>query len=301
MKTLKLMAAAAAALFATSCGVIDTRPTSGPLKLVSDTKLAGPFVFPESVGCDPVEGVLYVSQFGGKELKPAEKDGLGYISKVSREGKILEERAFAVKLNKPKGIWVAGTRLWVTDIDGVWVFDTKSKQGRKLDLPGIQFANDPAVAGNVLYVSDNRSDQLFRVEPADFLDAKVQPKVSVAWSKAGINPNGLYPARDGSLIVVGFLGGKPEEARSISMMDGRGALKPRGKPIGRLDGVFESRDGSLLVTDWNTGSLFQYSEERGIETLAKGFKGPADFCVMGDTVYVPDLPGSEVRAIKLTR
>lgn len=301
MRALKLVAPLAAALLAAGCAMMDSQPTSGPLKLVSDTRLAGPFVFPESVGCDAAEGVLYVSQFGGKELKPAEKDGLGYISKVSREGQILEERAFPMKMNKPKGIWIEGTRLWVTDIDGVWILDTKSKRGRKIELPGVQFANDPAVARGVLYVSDNRSDQLFRVEPADFLDEKVQPKVSVVWSKAGINPNGLYPARDGSLIVVGFLGGKPEEARSISMMDARGNLKPRGKPIGRLDGVFESRDGSLLVSDWNTGSLFQYSEERGIETLAKGFKGPADFCVMGDTVYVPDLPGSEIRAIRLRR
>jgi hypothetical protein len=302
MHATKLALLAAASLLALAgCGMLETGPTSGPLKLVSDTKLPGPFTFPESVGCDAVENVLYVSQFGGKELKPAEKDGLGYVSKVSREGKVLEQRAFDVKMNKPKGIWVHHKRLWVTDIDGVWIFDTTTKGGRKLDLPGIQFANDVAVAGNVLYVSDNRSDQLFRVEPADFLAHGVQPKVSVVWSKAGINPNGLYPARDGSLIVVGFLGGKPEEARGISMMDAKGNLKPRGKPIGRLDGVFESRDGSLLVTDWNTGSIFQYSEERGMETLAKGFKGPADFCVLGDTAYVPDLPGSEIRAIRLAR
>src|SRR5687768_11626546 len=107
--------------------MMDSQPTSGPLKLVSDTRLAGPFTFPESVGCDAQENVLYVSQFGGKELKPAEKDGLGYISKVSREGKILEERAFPMKMNKPKGIWIEGSRLWVTDIDGVWILDTKSK------------------------------------------------------------------------------------------------------------------------------------------------------------------------------
>ena len=300
MHAARLTAAALAlALAAGGCAMFDSQPTSGPLKLVSDTKLAGPFTFPESVGCDVAEGVLYVSQFGGKELKPAEKDGLGYISKVSPDGKVLEQKAFPVTMNKPKGIWIAGTRLWVTDIDGVWIFDTRSKRGRKIDLPGVQFANDPAVAGNVLYVSDNRSDQLFRVEPADFLEASVQPKVSVAWSKRGINPNGLWPARDGSLIVVGFMG--PDQPRGIHAMGRDGALTAWAQPIGRLDGVYETRDGSLLVTDWGTGSLFQWSRERGIEHLARNFKGPADFCVMGDTVYVPDLPGSEVRAIRLRR
>ena len=271
---------------------------AGPMRAVSDTAIVG-FAFPESVGCDPGERVLYVSQFGGTELKPAEKDGNGYISKLNLEGKVIEQRAFPEKLHKPKGIWIEGRRLWVTDIDSVWVFDTRSKRGRKLDLPGIKFANDPAVIGGVLYVSDNRSDQLFRVEPADFLDTNVQPKVSVAWSGKSINPNGLYPARDGSLIVVGFM--SADQARGIHSMGRDGSLKALGAPIGRLDGVYEMRDGSLLVTDWNTGSLFRWSAKGGKEELARGFKGPADFCVMGDTVYVPDLPGSALRIIRLGR
>ena len=268
----------------------------GPLRALSDTVVAG-FTFPESVGCDAAEKVLYVSQFGGTELKPAEKDGKGYISKVGLDGKVIEQKAFAATMNKPKGIWIEGTRLWVTDIDGVWIFDTKTKKGRKLDLPGIQFANDPAVQRGVLYVSDNRSDQLFRVEPADFLDARVQPKVSAVWSKKAINPNGLWPARDGSLLVVGFL--SADTARGIHSMAGSGEMKALSQPIGRLDGLYEMRDGSLLSTDWNSGSFFHWSAAGGKKDLATGFKGPADFCVMGDTAYVPDLVQSQVRIIKL--
>jgi hypothetical protein len=49
-----------------------------------------------------------------------------------------------------------GDGLWVTDIGVVWVFDLKTKKGRKAALPGIQFANEPTIADNVLYVSDNR-------------------------------------------------------------------------------------------------------------------------------------------------
>ncbi len=285
------------ALAMAGCTTIGGRD-EGPLRVVSDTTVGG-FVFPESVGCDAGERVLYVSQFGGKELKPAEKDSLGYISKVSLDGKVIEQRAFAEVMNKPKGIWIAGSRLWVTDIDGVWVFDTKSKRGRKLALPGIQFANDPAVRGNVLYVSDNRSDQLFRVEPADFLDTTVQPKVTTAWGKKDINPNGLWPARDGSLIVGGFLAA--DKPRGIYRMTGDGEPRAVGQAIGRVDGLYEMRDGSLLITDWNSGSLSRWSEKGGMEVLAKGFKGPADFCVMGDTVYVPDLVQSHIRIIKLGR
>ena len=63
-------------------------------------------------------------------------------------------------------------------------------------------------------------------------------------------------------------------------------------------------DGTLLVTDWNSGSLFRWSA-KGIETLAKGFKGPADFCVVpeadGLLVIVPDLLQSELRIVRLAR
>jgi hypothetical protein len=294
----RVLAGVGVALLVAGCAMVGGGRDEGPLKVISDQAITG-FVFPESVGCDARERVLYVSQFGGKELKPAEKDRLGYISKVSLDGKVIEERAFAEVMNKPKGIWIAGNRLWVTDIDSVWVFDTKGKNGRRLPLPGIQFANDPAVRGNVLYVSDNRSDQLFRIEPADFLETTVQPKVTVAWSKKDVNPNGLWPARDGSLIVVGFLA--PDKPRGIFRMGADTDLKPMGQAIGRLDGVYELRDGSLLVTEWNSGTLARWTEKGGMETLAKGFKGPADFCVMGDTVYVPDLPGSNLRIIKLGR
>jgi hypothetical protein len=268
-----------------------------PLRVVSDRSVSG-FVFPESVGCDPAEKVLYVSQFGGTELKPGDKDGNGFISKVALDGKVLEQRAFDVKLDKPKGIWIEGSRLWVTDIDAVWVFDTKTKKGRRLELPGIKFANDVAVQKGAVYVSDNRSDQLFRVEPADFLDAKVTPKVTVPMSGKSVFPNGIWPAKDGSLLMVGFQ--SAEQKRGIyAFKDGE--VKTLSDMIGRLDGLFELADGTILATDWNTGSVFHWSKTAGVAPLAPGFKGPADFCVIGDTAYVPDLPQGQVRIIQFKR
>jgi len=273
------------------------------LKAVSEETASG-FAFPESVAYDPNAKVLYVSQFGGTELKPAEKDGKGKISKVSLTGKILEEQflpAPGETLNKPKGIWVKGDRLWVTDIDVVWVFDLKTRKGRKLELPGVKFANDPAVMGNALYVSDNRADLLFRVEPADFLDARSDPKVTLAFSGKSINPNGLYPAKDGSLLMVGFM--SAEQSRGIYSLGASGEIKALSKDLGRLDGLYEMDDGTLLVTDWNSGSLFSWTPKTGMKTLASGFKGPADFCVVpeakGYLVVVPDLVKGELRMVRL--
>jgi len=275
-----------------------------PLRVVSEQTVKG-FAFPESVGYDSQARVLYVSEFGSA-LKPLEKDGKGRISRVSLTGQILDRQFLpgaGEVLNKPKGIWIAGNRLWVTDIDVVWVFDLKTRRGKKLALPGIQFANDPAVMGKALYVSDNRGDQVFRVEPADFLETSSEPKVTRLFQGKSVNPNGVYPGRDSSLLVVGFM--SPEVSRGIYSVSAGGEVKTLAPNLGRLDGLYQMDDGTLLITDWNSGSLLRWSA-KGTETLAKGFKGPADFCVVpeaggGMLVVVPDLVQSELRLVRLAR
>jgi hypothetical protein len=294
-----------AAAFATFCCVISLAVaplgTAKAMGVKSEHRLVG-FAFPESIGCDSRDGSMYVSQFGSA-LKPTQKDGAGFISKLTADGRIKEERFLPAPgqvLNKPKGIWIEGNRLWVTDIDVVWVFDLDTRRGKKVALPGIKFANDPTVSGNTLYVSDNRGDALYKVEPADFLSSGREPAVSVVFSGKSVNPNGVYPSRDGSLLMVGFK----------SKQEPRGVFKLRGAdpvavsdPVGRLDGVYELDDGSLLLTDWNSGSLMHWSPADGFQSLAKGFKGPADFCVSASgsemVVAVPDLVQSEVRLIRI--
>jgi len=273
------------------------------LKAGAETVAKG-FVFPESVGCDPAGKYIYVGNFGGTELKPAEKDGKGYISRATADGKIVDERFLPAQgetMNKPKGIWVAGSRLWVTDIDSVWIFDTKTRKGRKLPVPGIVFANDPAIVGGALYVTDNRDDKLYRIEPADFLDAKVEPKITTVFAGRSVNPNGVFPGDKGDVLVVGFK--SADSPRAIFKVGKDGEPVPISTPLGRLDGLYRMKDGTLLVTDWNSGALFSWKGEGQRTDLATGFKGPADFCVMpkgaGYTVYVPDLVQGEVRIIQV--
>ena len=279
----------------------------GGYRVTSDQTVGG-FVFPESAAYDPKGKVLYVGNFGGRKLDPASKEGGGYISKVDLKGKVLEQKAFPAKggeaLNKPKGIWIQGNRLWVTDIDAVWIFDLKTRKGRKLALPGVTFANDPAVMDGALYVSDNRSDKLVKVRPADFLDAKKEPSVTEVFAGASVNPNGVYPSKTGMLLLGGFLA--PDKPKALFALGVSGQLKPISEPIGRIDGLYELPDGSLLFTDWNTSSLNHWSEKGGIRKLAEGFKGPADFCVIPGpggsmTVVVPDLPQSHLRFIRLRK
>jgi len=272
------------------------------LKVISEKTVAG-FGHVESVAYDPAGQAFYTSDFG-PDLKPADKDGKGKITKVSLDGKILEDGFLPAKgqtLNKPKGIWISSNRMWVTDIDSVWVFDLKTKEGRKLELPGVIFANDPTVMNGELYVSDNRSDQLVRVEPADFLKSKAAPKITVVFSGKSINPNGLYPGKDGALLMVGFKG-KDEPRGIYSMAPGKDPVELSDK-IGMLDGLYQMKDGDLLATDWASGSLFRWNKKDGMQKLATDFKGPADFCVVpnnkGLLVVVPDLVKGELRFVQL--
>ena len=68
--------------------------SAAELKVLSD-QTAGGFGHIESVAYDPKGKVLYTSDFG-PDLKPADKDGKGKITKVSLNGKILESGKFQV-------------------------------------------------------------------------------------------------------------------------------------------------------------------------------------------------------------
>jgi len=267
----------------------------------------GGFVHIESVAHDAKNKVIYASEFGTEKLDPALKDGMGRIVKLDLAGKVLDKQFLpgpgGEKLNKPKGIWVSGDRLWVTDIDVVWVFDTRTRKGRKLAIPGVQFANDPAVMDGALYVSDNRADALFKIEPADFLNAKREPRVSTVYSGGGINPNGVWPTRDGMLLFGGFVA--PDKPKGIYALGVSGQVRELTAPIGRIDGLYQLADGHYLGTDWNSGSLFYWNPAGEMRKLADGFKGPADFTVFpnagGLTVVVPDLVQGQLRFVQIRK
>ena len=256
---------------------------------------------PESVALDTRRQVLYLSNFG-PALKPTLRDGRGYISKLSLEGQVLEERFLpgpGQRLHKPKGLWVEDQRLWVTDIDSVWVFDLKSKRGRRLGLPGARFANDLITRGQKLYVSDTASGTIYLVTPADFLDTTA--RVSKLLVRPGLGPNGLALTRRGRLLVAGFVQDGSGRIYEIGPQ-GATALTP---PLGQLDGLALMPDDTMLYTDWAGGGLYALKGKASPRLLSGGFQGPADFALVpreGGKRYqavVPDLVRGRLRFIIL--
>src|SRR5262245_19992516 len=73
----------------------------------------GGFKEPESALFDPQRNVIYVSNVAGDAKA---KDGIGFISKVSPDGKLIELE-WVKGLNGPKGLVMNGNKLYVSDID----------------------------------------------------------------------------------------------------------------------------------------------------------------------------------------
>jgi sugar lactone lactonase YvrE len=205
---------------------------------------------PESVVFDPSEGVLYVSNVNGG---PGDKDGNGYISRVSPSGGLLEEK-WVEGLDGPKGLAVNGGKLYVADIDTLVEIDLGSKKTRRFPAAGAKFFNDVAAdsAGRV-YVSDMMGDAIWRLADGSFEKWLEDPALE--------GPNGLL-AEDGRLLVgcwgvitEGFSTSKVGHLKTVSLADKSISSLGDGTPVGNLDGLEPDGKGGYFVTDWMAGAL----------------------------------------------
>ncbi|HEX7830008.1 MAG TPA: PQQ-dependent sugar dehydrogenase [Thermoanaerobaculia bacterium] len=109
---------------------------------------------PVAVVHDDEQDVYFVSNVNGS---PATKDGNGFISRITPDGKIAQLK-FIDGLDAPKGLTIRGTELWIADIDRVLVHDRVSgARIHAFDLAphGAVFLEDIAAGPNgVVYVTD---------------------------------------------------------------------------------------------------------------------------------------------------
>jgi DNA-binding beta-propeller fold protein YncE len=254
----------------------------------------GGFAHPESVDLDLAHGVLYVSSIGGG---PLDKDGNGYISKVSKDGKMLEQK-WITGLNGPKGIVIDGFKMYVSDIDQLVEIDTRTgKIVAKYDAVGAKFLNDTAVdaAGNV-YVSDIAKSTIWQLKDG---------KMSLWYDKPGFqNPNGLRVIRGDKLLVAGFGTGMHDDGA----MDTKGSLltidlKTKelknlgdGRGIGALDGLERNGRDGFYATDFNAGALYNINRDGSFETVLDLKAGSADMDQFnnGHSVVIPQMLENEI-------
>lgn len=233
---------------------------------------------PESALPVPEEGFAYVSNVAGK---PTDKDGNGFISKVSlADGKVIALE-WARGLDAPKGMALAGGKLYASDIDRLVEIDTKTgKTIASYEAPGATFLNDVAAdrQGNV-YVSDSNTSAIWRLAGGKLEKWLEDPALKF--------PNGLHVAGDRLIIAAwGPPGTSAQSASPSNLVEvtiaGRSIRDlGDGKPVGNLDGI-EPEGDSFLVSDWVAGALYRIDRKGKATKLLDLDRGTADIG------YVPD-------------
>lgn len=234
-------------------------------KITQIWSLSG-FQEPESVVLEGRENVLYVSNMNGDA---SAKDGNGYISKISTDGRILS-KAWVAGLNAPKGLAVVFRKLFVADIDEL-VEITFSNQEKKIyKAPGAQFLNDVTDdAGGRIYVSDTYTNAIYRATGGKFELWLRDPKLN--------GPNGLAAGSKRLIVASWGAGDAPGSLLTVSLDKKEIAPLGDGRPVGKLDGVAPDGHGNFLVTDWVAGDLLLVSPSgESIRVMHLG-DGSADF------------------------
>ena len=276
---------------------------TGSLRISAQVMVSG-FGGPESVL--KFDGKIYVSNIGGAEPNPAARDSNGFISQLSAEGKIIEEKFSKGILNAPKGLAGIGHTLYVADIDRIVGIDTRSGETVSvIKIKGSAFLNDLCrVDKQTLAVSESLLNRVFLVD----IKSKA---VRLAGHAEG--PNGLaFDERTKSLLLCtmgpNFDGTGKIYAKRLYSMDTVFIELPQS-PTGLFDGI-EMIDGNhLLVSDWinmdpmnKQGRLVIYDLQTHTTESITVDAGPADlsFDPATQTVYLPYMLKNQVLIAKLS-
>ncbi len=215
----------------------------------------------------------YVSNISGN---PTDKDGDGFISKVSlKDGKIIALQ-WATGLNAPKGLALANGHLYAADIDQLVEIDPgDGKIVARYDAPGAKFLNDVAAdSEGRIYVSDSSTSTIWRLA-----DGKFEKWME---GEALKYPNGLHVIGDKLIIAAWGAPGTsaaksaPANLLEVSIPDKTVRDLGDGTPVGNLDGLEPLDDTSFLVTDWVAGALYRIDASGHAEKLLDLNQGSAD-------------------------
>jgi len=231
----------------------------------SDTVL----MTPESVILDKKRDILYVSNMN---LEARKKDGNGFISRLGKDGKILDLH-WIDGLSSPKGLAITGDTLYATDVDEIVVMDiNKGEIVRKIPVPGAKMLNDITsdTEGN-LYIADTDANKILKYSGGQISE----------WLTEGLTgPNGLLAERERLLVASqGSMDFTAVDIRTKSR-----SLITGG--INRGDGIaYAGIPGYYIVTDWS-GEVFMINPDNTKSSLlnTKDRKTNA-----ADIEYIPDL------------
>lgn len=233
------------------------------------------FATPESVIHDTEADVYLVANIHGG---PLDRDGNGFISRVSPDGEVLELKwidgaAEGIALSAPKGMALVDDRLFVTDIDAVRIFDRDSGAPLgEISIGGARFLNDVAADGaGGVFVSDSGTGAGDTAAEAVYHVSREGVARKFAEGADLARPNGLVAAHGGLIMVT--LG----DAKVLRIHGSGERELIATLPSGALDGVAVSGDGRIIVSSWEGSTVYALGPDGGVTSLAKDLPAPADF------------------------
>jgi sugar lactone lactonase YvrE len=235
---------------------------------------------PESVL--PANSTLYISLIDGGGW---DADGKGGIAKLGADGKNYKA-LWITGLNAPKGMGIAGNRMYVADITEVVVIDiAKGKIEKRIAIDSANGLNDITVTDKgIVYVSDSRTGKIWRIEN-DAASIYLENMKGV---------NGLRAVGDDLIIASG---------KSFIKADAQKKIKPIAELPESGDGIEPVGNGDYIVTAWPGYIFYVYADGR-IETLLDTHlekKNTADigYDPVKRIVYVPTFNAKTVVAYQL--
>lgn len=223
----------------------------------------------ESVCYDKINNCIYVACINGKSF---EKDGNGFISKLSVSGEIIKYK-FTDNLDAPKGMVIIKNKLFVNDITNLCEIDLKTgKILTKYPVPDAGFLNDiTSDTKNNLYLTDTKSNLIYK-----FSNGKA---VKLNFTEEIKSPNGILFTDN--KIFFGNSGKK-----EIYSFDPAGIklTKIVNTPTG-IDGLKKYELNSFIISDWNGRTYI--IDIKG--TLLEILNTTKDEINSADLEYIPEL------------
>lgn len=237
---------------------------------------------PYSFVSGPAGNEYFISSVNGE---PEQADNNGFITKLDASGKLTSLKFIqggknGVTLHAPKGMALAGSTLYVADLDAVRGFDTATGHATgTVTIPsgmggGSSAASltDVAFDGKrLLYCSDQRANRIYRVE----IDSGKVSLLIADPHLAGPTGLALHP-KSGQLIAVSWDKGKIFEISPdghLTELVSNGFFSSR---FANLRGVDFDRWANMYVSDFTTGKVWRMTWDKRFQVIAEYLPSPGD-------------------------
>lgn len=247
------------------------------------------FQVPESVLLDTKNNILYVANIEGKSDG---KDGQGFISKLSLDGKV-ENLRWVSGLDAPKGMGLVKNLLYVADVTAVAVIDiTSGKIIAKHEIEGANFLNDvTASAQGDVYISDSGTGRIHIIQkngkPTLYFESAELKRV-----------NGLLALKDGLYVADAGSGinYKLSKDKKLSRFSETSA---------GADGIVMVGKDGYIVSSWGGEVFFVDASGKSHKMLdtkeQKLNSADIDFDAKTNTVFIPTFFGNSVMAYTFSK